>query len=267
MDEQQIAFKGVWIPAEIWLNENLSFQEKFLYAEIDSFCSKGNPCFASNNYLGKMLGISGKRIGTLITSLVNKGFLYREVNRNERNEVVNRLLSPIDSSCKVVRPLLPQSGKTPPPTKCGDPSSPKRGDINNIFINKLNIKKHTKKSQEQELTDRFETIWQDYPKKQGKAVAFKAYKKAVSEGVTDDVIKQGIAKYKSYLSQTETETRFIKQGSTWFNQQCWNDDYTVKEEEYGRRPSKNFGQNKAGNGRKTAEYERNKWHNDSDGWD
>ena len=29
MAEQQRAFKGVWIPAEIWLNENLSLQEKY----------------------------------------------------------------------------------------------------------------------------------------------------------------------------------------------------------------------------------------------
>ena len=49
------AFKGVWIPAEIWLNENLTVMEKVLYAEIDSFCGKGKACFCSNTHFAKLL--------------------------------------------------------------------------------------------------------------------------------------------------------------------------------------------------------------------
>ena len=28
MEEQQRQFKGIWIPKEIWLNKDLTFQEK-----------------------------------------------------------------------------------------------------------------------------------------------------------------------------------------------------------------------------------------------
>ena len=36
MKKQTRDFKGIWIPREIWLNENLSLQEKAFIVEIDS---------------------------------------------------------------------------------------------------------------------------------------------------------------------------------------------------------------------------------------
>lgn len=79
MAEQQRAFKGVWIPAEIWLNGNLSLQEKAVLAEIDSFCSRYESCYASNEHFANFIQVGERRIQKILKSLESKGFIEREI--------------------------------------------------------------------------------------------------------------------------------------------------------------------------------------------
>jgi hypothetical protein len=76
------------------------------------------------------------------------------------------------------------------------------------------------------LIDRFNALWQLYPKKQGKQNAFKSYKKAIKDGITDDRIKTGIEAYIRYLTKEQTDPQYIKQGSSFFNQRSWEDDWS-----------------------------------------
>jgi hypothetical protein len=79
MAEQQRAFKGIWIPAEIWLNESLSLQEKAVLAEIDSFCSRYESCYASNEHFANFIQVGERRIQKILKSLESKGFIEREI--------------------------------------------------------------------------------------------------------------------------------------------------------------------------------------------
>ena len=67
-------FKGIWIPKEIWLNENLSIVEKALLAEIDSL-DNDNHCTAGNEYFTKFFGVSESTITRAITHLKELGFI------------------------------------------------------------------------------------------------------------------------------------------------------------------------------------------------
>ena len=69
-------FRGIWIPKEVWLNKDLSANEKILLAEIDSLGGLSDGCFASNQYLAKFFGLSKDRISKLISGLKNKGDVY-----------------------------------------------------------------------------------------------------------------------------------------------------------------------------------------------
>lgn len=75
----------------------------------------------------------------------------------------------------------------------------------------------------------FAALWELYPRKQGKTKAFNAYKKALKKGVTFETIKQGIEAYCKQIEANKTETAYIKHGSTWFNGECWNDEYHPSE--------------------------------------
>lgn len=91
-----------------------------------------------------------------------------------------------------------------------------------------NIKKE-KKNNIYTLVQEFENLWSIYPKKQGKTDAEKKYQKYRKEGTTYEEVLQGLENYNSYIKRKGIEQRYIKNGSTWFNQKCWNDDYTDTE--------------------------------------
>ena len=77
----------------------------------------------------------------------------------------------------------------------------------------------------QVLTERFEIIWKEYPSKKGKDKAFKSYEKAIKAGVTDEIILDGIRRYNREIKAKGTDKQFIANGSTWFNQKRWEDEY------------------------------------------
>lgn len=95
--------------------------------------------------------------------------------------------------------------------------------INNSIIN-ISIKNNSIKYI---YNDEFEELWQLYPRKVGKTNALKAYIKARKNGTTFEEVKQGIENYRRQIEAKGTATEYIKHGSTWFNQESWNDEYTA----------------------------------------
>lgn len=87
--ERQI--KGIFIPIEIWENKDLSWNEKILLMEIDSFTSKNLPCFFSNEYIADLLGVKENTASILLSRLVKKGYV-RRVGFNGRERYVESLL-------------------------------------------------------------------------------------------------------------------------------------------------------------------------------
>lgn len=77
------------------------------------------------------------------------------------------------------------------------------------------------------IEERFERLWEEYPKKNGKKNAFESYKRAITAGVADETIADGIKRYKDYIAAKHTEDRFILAGSTYFYQWRWQDEYNA----------------------------------------
>lgn len=77
----------------------------------------------------------------------------------------------------------------------------------------------------------FETLWSMYPNKKSKKDALRYYIRARKKGTTYEEVEQGLKAYLNYIKVDKTEQRYIKHGSTWFNQECWNDDYTIEEKQ------------------------------------
>ena len=92
-----------------------------------------------------------------------------------------------------------------------------------VLIDKIN---------KQAIRNEFEKLWHEYPRKQGKENAFKAYAKARKDAdygsFNEYTVLDGIKRYKAYIEANKIEPQYIKQGSTWFNQHCWEDDYTIE---------------------------------------
>ena len=67
-------FKGIWIPAEVWLNKDLTVMEKFFVSEIDSL-DNGMGCWASLSHFMEVFTLSKSRCSEIITGLCEKSFL------------------------------------------------------------------------------------------------------------------------------------------------------------------------------------------------
>lgn len=75
------------------------------------------------------------------------------------------------------------------------------------------------------IAERFEALWAEYPKKNGKKNAFESYQRAIAAGVTDETIADGIRQYKDYIAAKRTSEQYILAGSTYFYQWRWQDIY------------------------------------------
>lgn len=67
--------KGIWIPIEIWQDKSLSWNEKILLMEIDSFTSKGHECYISNEYIAELLGVSLSWASKCLSHLMEIGYV------------------------------------------------------------------------------------------------------------------------------------------------------------------------------------------------
>ena len=84
--------KGIWIPIEIWQDQSLSWNEKILLMEIDSFTSKGHDCYISNEYIANLLQVTDRSARKYLSHLMQAGYI-RMVRFDGRKRYVESTLS------------------------------------------------------------------------------------------------------------------------------------------------------------------------------
>jgi len=72
-----------------------------------------------------------------------------------------------------------------------------------------------------EQQEKFVSIWPLYPRREGKKEAFRHFCATVTNEAGYLILCSALDNYKAHLKKNHTEAKFIKMGSTWFNQ--WDD--------------------------------------------
>lgn len=67
--------KGLWIPAEILLNGELTDKEKIILAMILYLSEESKSCFASNQYIASIVKVTPNRVSKIISALKDKGYV------------------------------------------------------------------------------------------------------------------------------------------------------------------------------------------------
>ena len=93
-------FKGIWIPASYWLDENLTDREILFLVEIDSLDIGEDGCFASNKHFSDFFGLTTSRCSQIIKGLKDKGYVEVEYEYGPNKEILKR-------SMRVVNKLKP----------------------------------------------------------------------------------------------------------------------------------------------------------------
>jgi len=91
-------FKGIWIPASLYLTFDLTPVEKILLVEIDSLDNGDSGCYASNAYFSKFLQISSDHVSRLINGLVSKGLIKSQLKtqKGQNNSRIININYPIN---------------------------------------------------------------------------------------------------------------------------------------------------------------------------
>lgn len=74
MDDEKREFKGIWFPASVWLDSNLTAIEKFILMEIDSLDGEKG-CYASNKYLAEFCRCGESTVSRAVTRLSELGYI------------------------------------------------------------------------------------------------------------------------------------------------------------------------------------------------
>jgi hypothetical protein len=78
MESHEPQFRGVWIPADVlhlFRERTVTAMDVFLLVQIDSLVQKEVGCYASNEYLGKMMGWTPRAVQLSVAKLKKLGLL------------------------------------------------------------------------------------------------------------------------------------------------------------------------------------------------
>lgn len=205
------------LTADVRYDKRLKPNEKLLFSEITALSNKRGYCNASNNYFAQLYDVTTVTASNWVNHLKDRGYIdvemiYDGKQIKERRIFVNS--NPIKENFNT------------PKEKVEDPIKNNfKGGIKEKF--KENITRFNNTSKNKQLEEDFEKLWKLYPRKEGKKKAFETYKRAIKNGTTNKEIQTGIVNYLTQIKVQGTDKKYIKQGSTWFNGECWNDEYNV----------------------------------------
>lgn len=146
--ENKRKFIGIWIPAHIYLSEELSVMEKFLWAEVNSLDNEKG-CFASNAYFAKHLGISVRRVQQIISQLIEKGYVTTFFEQKDDTETEKRRILRVNYKEEFVKKpgeknfTPPMKKISPPPMKNISQGGEKNFTHNNTVNNTIHKKQES----------------------------------------------------------------------------------------------------------------------------
>ena len=88
--------KGLWIPADILLDEKLTDKEKIILSMILYLSEENKFCFASNKYFASIVNVTANRISKIISSLNTKEYInIRLKYKTDSKEIEERQIIPM----------------------------------------------------------------------------------------------------------------------------------------------------------------------------
>lgn len=95
--------RGIWIPTEIWQNEDLTVTEKLFIVKINALDGEKG-CYASNRYFSEFFKLSKSRCSAVIKNLKDKGYIVIHYAYEEgKNAIEHRIIKVKKAVCNMVK--------------------------------------------------------------------------------------------------------------------------------------------------------------------
>ena len=210
------AFRGVWIPAEIWLSDLLTLQEKVMLVEINSLQHPARGCFKSNRQFAQFFQLSPSRVSEIISSLAKKG-LVRIASVTDGDRVAERR---IFMSTPFEKPKPPLRNPEAPLRNPEAPPSGKAKESNTVLRGSYELKETRVRAPA--CPDEVSAgVWQDF------LTVRKAKRSPITElamqGIRREAVKSGITLEQALIVCVERGWQGFR--SEWYVQQDGKPDW------------------------------------------
>ena len=223
MEEQQRQFKGIWIPKEIWLNKDLTFQEKIILVEIDSYDDGQVGCFATNKHFVNNFGINSSRISQIIQSLQRKNYITITYDFNGK-EIIKRYLHinrppypPKEGMSKINIGMLKN--------EMGVCQFDKGGYVKKLKDNNTNINNKEERKKETNYDKIINSMVED-EEVENSIYEFIKMRKLIKKPMTDRALTMLINKLEKLSSDKDIQIKILEKSIL----KNWTDIYPYKEE-------------------------------------
>ena len=224
---EQPTFFGI-LPANVRYSKDLTDFQKLLYVEISALTQANGYCYADNSYFAELYGKEVETISRNITKLVKYGFLSREIKyKGNTKEIESRFLRVIPLDKNINTPC--QNNQEGTDKNINTPIDKNVKDNNTRDKQYKNNKKIYKK--ESSLDYSFDDFYQLYPNKKSQDKARVSFEKAI-ENETFPKTYQELHQCLLPLivkANFGFPMKYIKHPTTWLNQGCWTDEYSLDE--------------------------------------
>ena len=101
------------LPPRVRYDQKLPGTAKLLYAEVTAMTDVTGFCWATNGYLGRLIGVSKDRAARLLGMLEEREYVQIEVIRNDANTVIERRIFITDLGLVRLPPPVKNTGRGP----------------------------------------------------------------------------------------------------------------------------------------------------------
>lgn len=230
-------FKGVWIPADTWLDRNLSITEKVMMVEIGSLETDARGCYASNAHFAEFFGLSISRVSEIISGLAAKGMLDVEQIREGKRVIERRIrVVPVeterrqDQSSPFDKSNTPSENAANPFGKHVEPPSENTQGSNTNILSNTKSSKALSTGVVEGAVDAFELFWKSSLKNGSKKKALELFNAYCKRTKTDAMALALILVNDTAARKKAQQFGFDKlHVTTYLSQERWTDQVPAAE--------------------------------------
>ena len=113
MSEHKFPGYTALLPPRVRYDREIPATGKLLFAEITAMTDVTGYCWATNGYLGRLIGVGKDRAARLVALLEERGYVAAEVIRDEKNAVTERRILVTDLGLSTLPPPVKNTGRGP----------------------------------------------------------------------------------------------------------------------------------------------------------
>ena len=212
-------FRGVWFPAEVWLDDRLTATEKIILLEIDSLDGPEG-CYASNEYLAEFCQCSKNKVVEAVSKLKRLGYVK---------------VASFDGRTRVLNTTLQDGAKSYEAVQNGEAAYQKNGRQDTRKVGQRILIENTSNKKERKCGyDEAIKAYTNDPELRDALIEFVKMRKLIKAPMTDRAVKLLFTNLDKLASDEQTKVAILNQSIA----NSWKGVFALRDGRMSQRPRK-----------------------------